>query len=76
MLRACMCMHVHALMHTHIHSATSFLLVAIMIEFITVLLMSYLRPFVKPSLDRLNMRTLVITCLVLFYGYPALQSSP
>ena len=76
MLHTCMHAHFHALTHAHIHSSTSFLLVAIIIEFITVLLMSYLRPFVQPSLDRLNMRTLVITCLVLFYGYPALQSSP
>ena len=55
--------------HILIHSATSFLLVAIMIEFVTVLLFSHLRPFVHPRLDRLNMRTLIITCLVLFYGY-------
>ena len=54
--------------HAHACSATSFLLVSFVIEYINVILTSHLRPFVEPSLDRLNMGTLVITCLVLFYG--------
>ena len=74
------CMHVHACTGAHVHaqcaymctdtcSTTSFLLVAFLIEYISVLVTSHLRPFVEPSLDRLNMGTLVVTCLVLFYGY-------
>ena len=39
------------------------------IEFINVVLTSHLQPFVEPSLDRLNMGTIIITCLVLFYRY-------
>ena len=67
---ACTCT-VHICTHnacTHICSTTSFLLVAFLIEYISVLVTSNFRPFVEPSLDRLNMGTLFVTCLVLFYG--------
>ena len=72
----CMCMvapertYMHsAHIRTHTCSTTSFLLVAFLIEYISVLVTSHLRPFAEPSLDRLNLGTLVVTCLVLFYGY-------
>ena len=48
--------------------ATSFLLVAFVIEFSNLVWASSLSPWSDPALDRLNRNTTIVTCLVLLYG--------
>ena len=48
--------------------ATSFLLMAFLIEFSNLVWASSLSPWSDPALDRLNRNTTIVTCLVLLYG--------
>ena len=49
-------------------SSASFLLISFLFEFVNIIFTCQLKPFADPSLDRLNLGTLVVICLVLLYG--------
>ena len=53
----------------------SFLLIGFLVEFSNLLLTGILNPFVEAELDQLNRNSLIIVCLVLFYGI-AIQVKP